>query len=204
VADKPGYTVEKGNEVASPLQPEALDSSAKTTALGKKVDTTMPQAFGSGAADLKIVNNDLAIKDATEYAKSLLTKEQLARVEKEADIPFRYIQGAGNHGKIPTVSEYAKSQEPIPMEKQADVKRWIIEAARAEERNQHLTAQSGDSYWKMAHGVVTRREGRTASDGETMAMFKSMAALNGKSEEEAAKLQVGEVVNVPPPKRKNT
>ncbi len=184
---------------ASLLQEESLDRKALNGKVGNTA-AKVPEAFGSDNSDVQIVNQADQIAAITEHYRKQLNPEQLARAEKAADV-YRYIQGPGKDGKFPEVSDYVKSQKPIPMEKQADVKRWIIEAAKIDERN-GVIAKPGDTYWGVAHSVVSKREGREALGGEVKAMVKEMAVLNGKTEAETGTLLVGERIKLPPPKRK--
>lgn len=194
-------SAEKRVETPAPLlQEESLDR--KVSVNGKVGNNAgkVPEAFGSGTSDLQIVSQADQIAAITEHYRKQLNPEQLARAEKAADV-YRYIQGPGKDGKFPEVSDYVKSQKPIPMDKQADVKRWIIEAAKIDERN-GVIAKPGDTYWGVAHGEISKREGREARGGEVKAMVKEMAILNGKTEAETGTLRVGEAIKLPPPKRK--
>jgi len=184
---------------ATPLQAESVDARKASGKIGNTAGK-VPEAFSGGGNDVQIVNVSEQIATITEHYRKQLNPEQLARAEKAADV-YRYIQGPGKDGKFPAVSDYVKSQQPIPMEKQADVKRWIIEAAKIDERN-GVIVKPGDSYWSVAHGVISKREGREAQGGEVKAMVREMAAFNGKTEEEAGTLRVGEAIKLPPPKRK--
>lgn len=86
---------------------------------------------------------------------------------------------------------------------QADVpNRWIREAAKIDQRNE-VKAKTGDSYWSIAENLIADREGRKGTRGEVRAMMKDIASHNGKTEEEAANLKVGESVKLPPKKRQS-
>ena len=65
-----------------------------------------------------------------------------------------------------------------------------------------LVVEPGDSYWSLAKLVVSIRTGRIATSAEVKEMVKEMAHFNGKTQCEATKIMVGDVIKVPPEKPK--
>jgi len=125
-------------------------------------------------------------------------------VEAQADIPFRYIEAADakNQGRAPEHSKHflaaQRAEQGIPVEQQADVKRWIIAAAKFEQaKPREIIAKPGDTYWSVAQGLSAARNGRQPTDVEVHNMVKKLAQFNGKSEAEANNLKVGQVIKVP-------
>jgi hypothetical protein len=130
-------------------------------------------------------------------ARAKMTPEQLARAEKAADLPYRVIEAAGNRGPIPEVSAHRRSQEAIPVERQADVNRWIAAAGRIGEKSE-VRAQPGETYSSIASNLIAEREGRRATKTEVHVLATKIAEYNGKTGEQANSLAVNEVVKLPP------
>ncbi|MBS1994463.1 MAG: hypothetical protein JSS83_28315 [Cyanobacteria bacterium SZAS LIN-3] len=59
----------------------------------------LPLEFTPNKKDLEIVDQQIAA--AMKFAESRMTKEQIARVNVEANIPHKYIQQAADHMKAP-------------------------------------------------------------------------------------------------------
>lgn len=199
VADKADVKAETRQEskLADPLNLGRLEVEAQMRELGKRaipLDTTLPKAFTSGA-DLTIVDNQIAGHIADARAK--MTPEQLARAEKAADLPHRVIEAAGNRGPIPEVSVHRRSQEAVPVERQADVNRWIVAAGRIGEKSE-VTARPGETYSSIARDLIAEREGRRPSKTEVHVMATAIAEYNGKTGDQANSLKVDEVVKLPP------
>ena len=158
-------------------------------------DTKLPAAFTAGGKDFTIVDDQIAghIKDAA----AKMTPAQLERANRQADLPFRVIEAAGNRGPIPDVSAHRRSQEAIPVERQADVNRWIVAAGRIGEKSE-VKAQPGETYSTIASTLIAEREGRRPTKTEVHVMATKIAEYNGKTGEQANSLAVNEVVKLPP------
>jgi|GEM_PF-736861 hypothetical protein len=200
VADKPDIKAETRQEskLADPINFGRLEVEAQMRELGKRaipLDTKLPAAFAGGGADLTIVDKQIAGHIADARAK--MTPEQLARAEKAADFPYRVIEAAGNRGSIPDVSAHRRGQEAIPVERQADVNRWIAAAGKIGEKSE-VTARPGETYSSIARDLIAEREGRRPSKTEVHVMATAIAEYNGKTGDQANSLKVDEVVKLPP------
>ncbi len=200
MADKPDVKAESRQEskLADPLDLGRLEADAAMRELGKRaipVDAKLPAAFTAGGNDFTIVDKEIAGHIKAAAAK--MTPEQLERANRQADLPYRVIEAAGNRGAIPDVSAHRRSQEAIPIERQADVTRWIVAAGRIGDKSE-LRAQAGDSYSSIASNLLAERDGRKASKTEVHLMATAIAEYNGKTGAQANQLNVNEVVKLPP------
>jgi len=78
--------------------------------------------------------------------------------------------------------------------------RYIQQAGEIKPQEQ-VTAKPGDTYWSVAHSVLSQREGKVPTNPEVHTMMRALAAHNGKTVEEAANLRVGETIKIPPAKK---
>ncbi len=101
--------------------------------------------------------------------------------------------GIGSNGKITDATR-------------SDAKRWLVAGSQSptllRDNLDELVVEPGDSYWSLAKLVVSIRTGRIATSAEVKAMVKEMAHFNGKTQCEATKIMVGDVIKVPPEKPK--
>lgn len=134
------------------------------------IDKSLPKDFTNGGKSDLTIVDDTIARVMAE-AKAKMTPEQIARVEREAASPYRAIANAAR-----------------------------IDAQREAQGKHEVTAKPGDSYWSVAHGVVSERKGRQATGHEVKGMVSEMASYNGKTEAEAAHLKVGEKIKIPPHK----
>lgn len=122
--------------------------------------------------------------------------------KKAADIPYRYIEGAGNGGKVPEKSQHALREERrekgVPIQEQADGPINRIKEAAKFEKPKEVTAKEGDSYWSIARSLISEQNGKPGTAGEVKTMMQKLAAFNNKTEVEAGKLNIGDKVKVPP------
>lgn len=106
--------------------------------------------------------------------------------------------GIGSNGKITDTTR--------PDATRSDVKRWLVAGSQSptllRDNLDELVVEPGDSYWSLAKLVVSIRTGRVATSAEVKEMVKEMAHFNGKTQCEATKIMVGDVIKVPPEKPK--
>lgn len=98
------------------------------------------------------------------------------------------------------------SNGKITGEIRPDAKRWLVAGNQSpailRDNLEELVVEPGDSYWSLAKLVVSIRTGRVATSAEVKEMVKEMAHFNGKTQCEATKIMVGDVIKVPPEKPK--
>ncbi|MBL0186231.1 MAG: hypothetical protein IPP97_10895 [Candidatus Obscuribacter sp.] len=96
--------------------------------------------------------------------------------------------------------------QPALMQPVLMQKRWLVAGSQSptllRDNLDELVVEPGDSYWSLAKLVVSIRTGRIATSAEVKAMVKEMAHFNGKTQCEATKIMVGDVIKVPPEKPK--
>lgn len=111
--------------------------------------------------------------------------------------------GIGSNGKI---TESARPDVNRFDATRSDVKRWLVAGSQSptllRDNLDQLVVEPGDSYWSLAKLVVSIRTGRVATSAEVKEMVKEMAHFNGKTQCEATKIMVGDVIKVPPEKPK--
>lgn len=94
----------------------------------------------------------------------------------------------------------------ITGEVRPDAKRWLVAGNQSpailRDNLEELVVEPGDSYWSLAKLVVSIRTGRVATSAEVKEMVKEMAHFNGKTQCEATKIMVGDIIKVPPEKPK--
>ncbi|CAN5538785.1 hypothetical protein BH11CYA1_BH11CYA1_14880 [soil metagenome] len=200
MSDKPDVKAEikQESKLADPLNIGRLEADAAMRELGKRaipIDTKLPAAFASGGNDFTIVGDEIA--QHVKAAAAKMTPAQLERAERSADLPYRVIEAAGTRGPIPDVSAHRRSQEAIPIERQADVNRWITAAARIGEKSE-VHAKPGETYSSIASNLLAERDGRKPTKTEVHIMATTIAEYNGKTGEQANSLKVNEVVKLPP------
>ena len=127
---------------------------------------------------------------------------------------FRQTDNAGGSGQGAAfgqsngISQSAGigSNSKITGEIRPDAKRWLVAGNQSpailRDNLEELVVEPGDSYWSLAKLVVSIRTGRVATSAEVKEMVKEMAHFNGKTQCEATKISVGDVIKVPPEKSK--
>lgn len=218
MTDKPEARVEKQDSSLSAAHLSAAD--IKGAKLGSGAKAELPAAF-KGSSDLTIVDSpDKQIARSIADARAKMSPEQLARAEYQAAQPTRWIENAGKpvaqiqDKPVPPAADDAVAQamafarsrmtpEQIRRaEHEADGPRRYIQAAgQIDAKHEHkdqVTAKPGDSYWSVAHTVVSDRKGSHPTNHEIHGMVRQMAALNGKTMEQANQLKVGESIKIPP------
>lgn len=111
--------------------------------------------------------------------------------------------GIGSNGKITDATRPDATRSDAT---RSDAKRWLVAGSQSptllRDNLDELVVEPGDSYWSLAKLVVSIRTGRIATSAEVKAMVKEMAHFNGKTQCEATKIMVGDVIKVPPEKPK--
>lgn len=170
-----------------------------------KVSSAAPEPSGLAAqyADIMAPPLKAQSKDTSEVQPGSGHLKPMSAAE-QADIPFRYIEAAAakNQGRAPEHSQRflaaQRAEQGVPVEQQADVKRWILAAAKFDQNKpREIIAKPGDSYWSVAEGLSKGVNGRRPTDVEVHTMVKKLAQFNGKTEAEAGSLKVGQVIKVP-------
>lgn len=170
-----------------------------------KVSSAAPEPSGLAAqyADMMAPPLKAQNKDSSADQAGSLRLKPMTTAE-QADIPFRYIEAADpkNQGRAPVHSQRflaaQRAEQGVPIEQQADVKRWILAAAKLDQNKpREIIAKPGDTYWSVAYGLSKVLSGRLPSDVEVHTMVKKLAHFNGKTEAEAGSLKVGQVIKIP-------
>ncbi len=106
----------------------------------------------------------------------------------------------------PGFDQNTKSQNKSVSDSRPDTNKWLIAGYQLptllRDNLEELVVEPGDSYWSLAKLVVSIRSGRVATSIEVKEMVKLMAHFNGKTQCEATKINVGDVIKVPPEKPK--
>lgn len=180
-ADKADHkAVEAKADQAGKLDLNRLQLDMDMRMLGKQalpVKADLPAAFAGKSGDLTLVDDNIA--KAMEFARSRMTPEQIARAEHDAASPKRWIEAA------------AKIDESRATKHDVTSKHNLADKVE-------VTAKPGDTYWGVAHSIVSERQGHAASPRQAREMLHDLAVHNGKTDEDAAHLKVGEIIKIPP------
>lgn len=172
--------VEAKADKAGKLDLNGLQLDMDMRMLGKQampVKADLPAAFTGKSGDLTLVDDNIA--KAMEFARSRMTPEQIARAEHDAAAPKRWIEAA---------AKIDESRAP----------KHDVASKHSFANKSEVTANPGDTYWSVAHGLVSERQGHAASPRQAKEMVHDLAVHNGKTDKEAAHLKVGETIKIPP------